>query len=98
MPVASRWLARATIRGHCKPTSAIATSSTRCATPSCRRIGSRTSGGRRELAISELILNPAERGMFPVLDLDPLVTPAAAVGTLAMLRYQALEACWPRQH
>jgi len=36
---------RDTIRGHCRPTSATAIYNTRCATPSCRRPGSRTSGG-----------------------------------------------------
>jgi type 1 fimbriae regulatory protein FimB/type 1 fimbriae regulatory protein FimE len=36
---------RAMIRGPCRPISATKTSSTPCATPSWRRIGSRTSGG-----------------------------------------------------
>ena len=44
-PAASRWPTRATIRGRCRPTSATRISSTRCATPSCRPIGSRISGG-----------------------------------------------------
>ena len=43
-PVALRWPTRATIRERCRLTSATATSSTRCDTPSCRRAGSRTSG------------------------------------------------------
>jgi hypothetical protein len=34
---------------------------------------------------SERILNPAERGMLPVLDLDPVPEPAAAISALAML-------------
>ena len=38
-----RWPTRATIRERCRLTSATATSSTRCDTPSCRRAGSRTS-------------------------------------------------------
>ena len=45
-PAATRWRTRATTRGRCKPTSATATSSTRCATPSCRRRGSRIFGVR----------------------------------------------------
>ena len=40
------WPTRATIRGRCKRTSATGTSSTPCATPSCRRTGLRTSGDR----------------------------------------------------
>gem|GEM_PF-5985288 len=36
---------KATIPGRCRLTSATATSSTPCDTPSCRRAGSRTSGG-----------------------------------------------------
>jgi hypothetical protein len=36
-------------------------------------------------AVSELILNPAERGMLPVLGLDPAIVPAAAAGALAVL-------------
>ena len=45
-PVALRWPTRATIRERCRLTSVTATSSTRCDTPSCRRAGSRTSGGK----------------------------------------------------
>ena len=44
-PVASRWRIKATTRERCRLTSATATSSTPCDTPSCRRAGSRTSGG-----------------------------------------------------
>ena len=43
-PVALRWPTRATIRERCRLTSATATSSTRCDTPSCRRAGLRTFG------------------------------------------------------
>jgi hypothetical protein len=46
MPADSLWLIRGTIRGRCKLTLAIATSSTRCAIPSCHPIGSRTFGDR----------------------------------------------------
>ena len=42
-------------------------------------------------AISELILNPAERGMLPVLDLDPAIVPAAAVAALAVLGDHTLQ-------
>ena len=49
-----------------------AISSTRSDIPSCRPIGSRTSDGNR--AISELV-----RDALPVLDLDPVVAPAAAL-------------------
>ena len=51
MPAASRWPTRGTIRGRCRPISATGISSTRCATPSCRRIGSRTSGDSSHLAL-----------------------------------------------
>jgi len=44
-PVATPWRIKVTIRGRCRPIWATATSSTRRATPSCRRVGSRTSGG-----------------------------------------------------
>src|SRR5262249_53292938 len=40
------WLTPATTRGRCRPGSAIATSSTPCATPNLRRTGSRISGVR----------------------------------------------------
>ena len=43
-PAASRWPTRATTRGRCRPIWATRISSTRCATPSCRPIGSRISG------------------------------------------------------
>ena len=43
-PAATRLPTRGTIRGRCRPTSATATSSTRCGTPSYRRRGSRISG------------------------------------------------------
>ena len=43
-PVALREPTKATIPERYRPTSATATSSTRCDTPSCRRAGSRTSG------------------------------------------------------
>ena len=43
-PAAMRWPTRGTTRGPYKPISATATSSTRCATPSYRRRGSRISG------------------------------------------------------
>ena len=43
---ASRWPARGTIRGRCKPTLATATFSIPSAIPSCRLRGSRTSGGK----------------------------------------------------
>ena len=39
----------------------------------------------------ELILHPAERRMLPVLDLDPVPEPAAAVGALAVLGDHALQ-------
>ena len=62
MPVALRSQTRAMTRGLCRPTWAIAISSTRCVTPSCRRIGSRTSGARplrdSELARSALCSEP----------------------------------------
>ena len=41
---------------------------------------------------SELILHAGERWMLPVLDLDPSIRPAAAVGTLAVLANHALQA------
>jgi len=44
MPVGSRWPTRATIRGLYRPIWDTRTFSTRCATPSCHPIGSRTSG------------------------------------------------------
>jgi len=44
-PAGSPWLTKATIPGRCRLTSATATSSTPCDTPSSRRAGSRTSGG-----------------------------------------------------
>ena len=44
MPAASRWPTRGTIREPCRPISGIGTSSIRCATPSCRPIGSKISG------------------------------------------------------
>ena len=47
----SRTLTRGTIRGLCRLTSGIAISSTRCATPNCRRRDSRTSGGSDAIAI-----------------------------------------------
>ena len=40
---------------------------------------------RSARAVSERILNPAERGMLLVLDLDPVPEPAAAISALAML-------------
>ena len=40
----------------------------------------------------ELIHHPAKGGMLPVLDLDPAITPAAAVGALAVLGDHALQA------
>ena len=43
------WPTKATIRAPCKPTLGTRTSSTRCAIPSCRRIGSRIFGGRAGL-------------------------------------------------
>ena len=43
-PAASRSPTRGTTPGRCRPTSGTRTSSTRCATPSLRRRGSRTSG------------------------------------------------------
>ena len=49
-PAASSWPIRGMIRAPCRPTSAIATYSTRCATPSWRRIGSRTSGAKATAA------------------------------------------------
>jgi len=45
----SPWPMQGTTRGRCRLGSAIATSSTRFATPSWHRIGSRTSGNRRGL-------------------------------------------------
>jgi hypothetical protein len=47
--------------------------------------------GERLVPISELIRNATHGGVLPVLDLDPMVTPAAAIGALAMLRDQALQ-------
>ena len=44
-PAATPWRTGATIRERSKPTSDTKISSTRCATPSCRRRGSRTFGG-----------------------------------------------------
>ena len=44
MPAATLWRMRDIIRWRCKIGSATARSSTRCATPSCRQLGSRTSG------------------------------------------------------
>jgi hypothetical protein len=44
MPVDTHWLTEGTTRGHCRLTSGTATSSTRCATRSCRRRASRTFG------------------------------------------------------
>ena len=55
--VALRGPTGAMIPEPCKPTWAIGTSSTRFAIPSCRRIGSRISGGRVVLAV--LLLHPA---------------------------------------
>jgi integrase len=45
------WRMRATIRGRSRIISGTSRSSTRCATPSCRRIGSRTSGSERMIPI-----------------------------------------------
>ena len=42
-------------------------------------------------ASTELILHPAERRMLPVLDLDPAIGPAAAIGALAVLGDHALQ-------
>src|SRR5262249_51515203 len=44
MAAAMLWPTPATTRGHCKLGWGTRTFNTRCATPSCRRIGSRTSG------------------------------------------------------
>ena len=46
MPAVMRWRTRATTPGHSRPTSATATFSTRCATLSCHRRGSRIFGAR----------------------------------------------------
>src|SRR6266540_4662021 len=46
MAAAMPWRTRATTHGHYRPGSGTRISSTRCATPSWRRIGSRTSGDR----------------------------------------------------
>ena len=46
-PAATPWRTRGTTPAPCKPISAIATSSTRCATPSYRRRGSGISGGAK---------------------------------------------------
>jgi integrase len=45
-PAATPWRMQGTTRGRCRPGSGTRTSSTRCATRSWRRIGSRTSGDR----------------------------------------------------
>ena len=52
-PAASRWLTPATIRVPFRPISDIARSSTRYATPSWRRIGSRRSGASHQLHCAE---------------------------------------------
>ena len=44
MPAASSWQTRVSIRDRCSITSATRTSSTPCATPSCRQTGSEASG------------------------------------------------------
>jgi integrase len=49
-PAALRWRTKGTTRGRCRPTWGTATSSTPCATPKCRRRGSRTSGAHRATA------------------------------------------------
>jgi integrase len=46
-PVDSPWPIRGTIHAPCRPTWGTRISSTRCAIPSCHRIGSRISGGER---------------------------------------------------
>ena len=46
-PAASPWRIRDMIRGLCRPISGTRKSSTRFVIPSCRRLGSRTFGGRR---------------------------------------------------
>src|SRR6516225_8744646 len=48
-PAATLWQAKGTTQGHCRLTWAMATSSTRYATRSCRRRGSRISGGLKRL-------------------------------------------------
>ena len=53
-PAATRWPTRGTTRAPCRLTSGTGTSSTRCATPSCRRRGSRISGVNRSEATSVL--------------------------------------------
>src|SRR4051812_20478937 len=48
-------------------------------------------GAWASAAVSELILSPSERGMLPVLDLDPTIEPAAAAGAFAVLGTQPLQ-------
>jgi hypothetical protein len=40
---------------------------------------------------TELIHHPAERRMLPVLDFDPAIKPAGAIGAIAVLRDQTLQ-------
>jgi integrase len=56
--VALHWPTRGTIPARCRPISGTRTSNTRCATPSWRRIASRTSGGTNPPAIPP---SPASR-------------------------------------
>jgi hypothetical protein len=53
MPAVLLWRTRGTIPGRCRLTSATRTFSTRCATPSCRRIGSKTSGAEASPGFAE---------------------------------------------
>ena len=46
---------------------------------------------RPHAALTELILHAGERWMLPVLDLDPVPEPAAAIGALAMLRHHPFQ-------
>ena len=60
-PAASPWPTRGTTRARCKPIWGIAIFSIRCATPSCRRTASRTSGaeGARKRVSRALIASTA---------------------------------------
>jgi len=69
-PAATRWPTGGTTRGRCRPISGTKTSSTRCATPSYRRCGSRIFGGLERLTRrTSLQTDSSDRSRSPALSL-----------------------------
>jgi hypothetical protein len=58
----------------------------------CAKLGPRHGRGPGLPFLSESLHYPAERRMAPVLDLDPTIEPAAAVGAVTVLTDQPFEA------